>query len=165
MISKYEFAATQRLRQAGFRASSLYSAESRKIATNPTHFLWRSLIEKQGIPFIKVELIALNPSLVSDVDKWRMVVARRAPELVPIIDNHLARIVRSARRGSNLGTAMPNLGSKISTRFIHNDEYLSSRGMRMLAIANVLLFKLIRGAFAVRRSIRRALSRGEGQGG
>jgi len=165
IILKYEIAATQRLRQAGFRADSLYSAEFRKIAANPTHFFWRKLIEKQGIPFIKVELLARNPSRVSNVDEWRMVVAKRSPELIPIIDNHLARIVRLTQRHLNVGVATPTLANKVYTRFVHIDEFLSSCGLPMLATANLQLFKVVRRAFDMQSSVRRALARGKEQGG
>ena len=158
IISEYELAATQRLRQAGFRSSSLYSAELLRIATNPTHFLWRELIEKYGVPFIKVELLALNPSRVSNVDEWRTVVASRSPDLIPIIDSHFARL---ARRHMDKGRATPTVASKIITRFIHNDEFFSSRTMPIFATANLQLFKLARGAFAMQGAVKRALVGGK----
>jgi lipopolysaccharide biosynthesis protein len=165
VILEYELAATQRLRQAGFRAGSLYSSEFRKIVANPTHFIWRQLIEKHGIPFIKVELLALNPMRISNVHEWRMVVAKRSPELIPIIDNHLARIGRLTRRSVNVGTATLTLVDKVNTRFVHNDEFLGSCGLPMIAKANLQLFKLVRHAFAMQSSVKRALARGKKHGG
>jgi len=160
IIQKFELAATQRLRQSGFRASSLYSAESCKIAANPTHFLWREMIEKHGIPFIKVELLTLNPARVSNVDAWRMVVAQHSPELIPVIENHVARIVQLTPKELNVRTATPTLANRMFTQFVRNDEFFSHRGAPMFSELNLRLFNLVRLASAMRGPLRRALTRG-----
>ncbi len=49
----------------------------RGVRLNPSHALWRVLIEVWGFPFIKRELIAKNPMKLLDVDDWQDVVSRR----------------------------------------------------------------------------------------
>jgi hypothetical protein len=56
---------------------------------NPTHHLWRVLIERFGFPFLKTELVRRNPGRLPGVDAW--------PELVDdptrrLLDEHLGAI-------------------------------------------------------------------------
>ena len=56
---------------------------------NPTHHLWRVLIERFRFPFLKTELVRRNPGRLPGVDAW--------PELVDaptrrLVDEHLGAI-------------------------------------------------------------------------
>ena len=157
IISRYELAATEQLHRAGFRSGSLYSADLLKFTPNPAHFLWRELLENYDVPFVKVGLLTHNPSQVGNVDEWRRVVAKRAPELVPLVNNHLARV---ARGHAAKGRATPTFASKIVTRFIRNDEFFGSRRLSLFSTANLQLFKLARRAFAVRRTLKHLFTTG-----
>lgn len=53
---------------------------------NPTHHLWRVLVEEFGFPFIKTELVLRNPGRLAGVEAWREVVD--ASDL-PQIERHL----------------------------------------------------------------------------
>lgn len=72
---------------AFYEPSSVYAA--RVIAYfNPTHTLWRELIEIYGVPFVKVELLRDNNRRIHDVGQWRDVVNARSPELTAMIEAH-----------------------------------------------------------------------------
>ena len=58
--------------------------------TNLTHHLWRRIIEHEGLPFLKVELLRDNP-LAIDISDWRTVVDPRFAD-VATIERHLARV-------------------------------------------------------------------------
>lgn len=53
---------------------------------NPTHHLWRVLVERFGFPFLKTELLLRNPNRIPGVAAWRDLV--HAAEL-PQIEAHL----------------------------------------------------------------------------
>ncbi len=55
---------------------------------NPTHALWRELVEELGFPFLKTDLLLANPDRISDLEAWPMLV--HAPQQVPEITAHLA---------------------------------------------------------------------------
>jgi Rhamnan synthesis protein F len=52
----------------------IHRAAARLVPLNPTADLWRQLL-LAGFPFIKVELLRENPTMVPDVADWRSVVA------------------------------------------------------------------------------------------
>ncbi len=92
-----EISLSATLRAAGFRSRAM--VESTHLGTswpfaksNAAHYLWRELIAIEKIPFMKVELLRDNPVGISQLHEWRTYVADRAPELVPLIDNHLRRV-------------------------------------------------------------------------
>ncbi len=56
---------------------------------NPTHHFWDVLIEEYKCPFIKRELIKINPANIPFVSRWPEVVARAGPYDVSMIWRHL----------------------------------------------------------------------------
>ena len=56
---------------------------------NPTHHLWRVLIERFGFPFLKTELVRRNPGRLPGVDAWPALVDDPTRRLV---DEHLGTI-------------------------------------------------------------------------
>jgi hypothetical protein len=54
---------------------------------NPTHHLWRALVERHGFPYLKTELVRRNPGHLPGVDGWREVVP---PAMLALIEDHLA---------------------------------------------------------------------------
>ncbi|MEA3033372.1 MAG: hypothetical protein QOH86_1388 [Sphingomonadales bacterium] len=101
VILHYEVGLSRDLEAAGLGGHALYDADrhgllARKMPFNPTHFLWEELIAEIGIPFLKVDLLRDNPLFVDDLDRWRQVVARRAPSLVPAIEADVAARRRAA---------------------------------------------------------------------
>jgi hypothetical protein len=61
---------------------------------NPSSDLWRQLL-LAGFPFIKRELIRLNPSQVADVVEWRDVVAETYGEPPAVIEQDFQRTMRN----------------------------------------------------------------------
>jgi hypothetical protein len=53
---------------------------------NPTHHLWRVLIERFGFPFLKTELVRRNPNSLPSVDAWRDLVDGKS---LTLLDEHL----------------------------------------------------------------------------
>ena len=98
LIRSREIGLSRVLRNAGLQLRALYDPTrhglvSRFFRFNPSHILWRELVEGAGIPFIKVELLRDNPQYVENVQKWRAL----APEtLRECIDTDLA-LRRSAQ--------------------------------------------------------------------
>ncbi len=58
---------------------------------NASHYCWRVLIEQLGVPYVKIELLRDNPARLPSVWAWRDVVDRHAPDLTPLILDHLRR--------------------------------------------------------------------------
>jgi lipopolysaccharide biosynthesis protein len=64
--------------------------------TNLTHHLWRVMIEREDLPFLKVELLRDNP-LAIDITDWQGVVDARFAD-VGTIGRHLDRVRAAAAR-------------------------------------------------------------------
>jgi len=60
-----------------------------RLPLNPTHHLWRVLVEKMGFPYLKTELIRRNPGRLPGVADWRALVP--SGELA-LIEDHLRRM-------------------------------------------------------------------------
>ncbi len=60
---------------------------------NPYHFFWKELIENFGFPFIKVELLKLNPSQIGNLNEYKEVVEKFTNHYpVSLIENHVNRL-------------------------------------------------------------------------
>jgi lipopolysaccharide biosynthesis protein len=101
LVQQGEIGLTRRMRVDGHRCAALFGyralCESAAVrpdrALNPTHHLWRELIERQGFPYLKTELVLRNPGHLPGVERW--------DELVPAAEALLIRehlTVMSARR-------------------------------------------------------------------
>jgi hypothetical protein len=49
---------------------------------NPTHHLWRALIEQAGFPYIKTDLVRRNPARLPGVEGWAEVVPQAEAALM-----------------------------------------------------------------------------------
>jgi lipopolysaccharide biosynthesis protein len=110
LVQQGEIGLTRRMLERGHRVAAVFGHERLRAAVgpdellvfgprfaqpgaydryplNPTHHLWRILVEKLGFPFIKTELVLRNPGRLAGVENWRSIVP--ASE-VPRIDAHLA---------------------------------------------------------------------------
>ncbi len=58
---------------------------------NPTHQLAEPLVRKFGFPFIKKELIVINPCKMTIALDWRSLVTEESPCSVEMIDEHLCQ--------------------------------------------------------------------------
>lgn len=95
LVDHYEVGLTRSLAASGLRYHAAFTPRLRgglAVSTpyNPAHLLWREVIEA-GVPFLKIEPVRLNPLRVMDIGDWRAVVQARAPALVPLIEDDLAR--------------------------------------------------------------------------
>jgi len=73
--------------RAGFGARFADAGAILRYPLNPTHHLWRVLVERHGFPYLKTELVRRNPGTLPGVDHWREVVP--AP-MRGLIEDHLA---------------------------------------------------------------------------
>jgi hypothetical protein len=64
---------------------------------NPTHHFWATLVRSFGFPFLKTELLLLNPLRLPDVVDWRQLVPEGAPCGVEVIEQHLLEMGRKKR--------------------------------------------------------------------
>ena len=114
IINNCEIGLTTRFRRAGLRCTALWpvagllprvetaslegpsQAQAQRVldatrhnhAINPTHDLWRLLLES-GFPFIKRELLRDNPSRVIDIGEWQDVARRRGATGLDCIESDL----------------------------------------------------------------------------
>lgn len=108
IINIYEVGLSQMAIKSGLRVISMfdykkialslnkghpYYEHTRKYYANPTHFFWDVLINK-GFPFIKKELLAINPSRIVNLDGWKDLLEWQADDrsVVDLIINNLNRI-------------------------------------------------------------------------
>lgn len=108
IIARYEVGLTGTLVAAGFRFHAAYRPERDGVISaerhfNAGHLLWRRLITRARVPFLKIELLRDNPMRVTDLAAWPRVVGKRAPALRAAILDDLAR----RRAPSGVGTRHP----------------------------------------------------------
>jgi hypothetical protein len=110
VVREGELGLTARARAAGVRCAALFgyarvlaavdaparaalgprfaSADAlARFPLNPTHHLWRVLVERLGFPYLKTELIRRNPGRLPGVEDWRALVG---PAELARIEAHLA---------------------------------------------------------------------------
>ena len=73
------------LADAGFQLEALYLAGQHG---NVTHTRWRQLLEELQFPFLKTELLRLNP-IRQDIDDWQSVAAACDSRVTALIREHL----------------------------------------------------------------------------
>lgn len=130
IIEKGEIGLSKRLRQSGLEAVALFSMAHRAdegaiLRYNPTHFVWKELIEQYGVPFIKVELLRDNPCSISNLSQWRTALARHAPELIPMVEMHLSR---SGQRLAAAERSSRRFSAFVAEAFIKRDLQLDRSG-------------------------------------
>lgn len=127
VIEAGELALSRKLRAAGLRLGALFPyaealrcfrahadserpqqqamlrALERGRALNPTHHFWRPLIAELGLPFIKRELLALNPAGLDDICAWEEVVAARFGIEPVAARRHLASLAQQSRWAQSSG--------------------------------------------------------------
>jgi lipopolysaccharide biosynthesis protein len=106
LISAYEAGLSQALRDEGLVCHVPFTPAGRGRLTtrwpiNPMQILWRPLIERFGVPFMKVELLRSNPSGV-DVDDALIVVERRNPVLAALIREDCAQRGRLTQKPTRI---------------------------------------------------------------
>ena len=63
-----------------------------KISVNPTHTEWRAILEHHGVPFIKTELLRVNPTGVKNLHEIYSVLEKQTDYPVNLIKSHLSRV-------------------------------------------------------------------------
>lgn len=87
IIENYEIGFSQTFFNLDYKLGAYCPAEEYPIA-NITHLFWKDLIEKNRFPFIKIELLRLNPTGV-DISDWREVIKKNSNYDINLIDAHL----------------------------------------------------------------------------
>ncbi|MCC0808928.1 hypothetical protein FPV16_22455 [Methylobacterium sp. W2] len=148
IIRNGEIGLSQSLLSHGFRMRSIFNGqfkngENLKIPSNFSHFLWQEIIEFEDIPFLKVELLRVNPSRITSLDTWKDVVMGRSPDLVPMIENHLAR-TSIGRQNNALPIRDLSIFRNKLQHYIKHDYTHASAGHTILVRLNLLYFWLQR---------------------
>ena len=96
IIETYEVGLTRKLESGGLTYHAAYSPPRQSLIgrgghLNAAHTLWRELIERGGIPFLKAQLLLHNPFGTANLEKWPEVVGRISPSLRDAIAADLAR--------------------------------------------------------------------------
>ncbi len=104
VVKKYEVGLSQYLLKVGYRVGAYceYIDLLRFVTkrhhsyqhilyhpVNPTHHLWDLLIEKMECPFLKKELILINPSRIPNVNQWPTIISKYNSLLKDIILEHI----------------------------------------------------------------------------
>jgi lipopolysaccharide biosynthesis protein len=97
VIKQGEIGLTQSLCRAGFTYHALSRVSTmgpmmRRFPGNPGHWLWRRIVEEDHVPFLKVELLRDNPLGLPIEGAWEPFVKELAPDLYPMIAEHLRRV-------------------------------------------------------------------------
>ena len=77
LVKACEVGLSQKLYQAGLRLKSLYLQNNNG---NALHFYWKSLIEEQDFPFLKVSLLRDNPT-GQDTKGWQQIIGKKNKRL------------------------------------------------------------------------------------
>ncbi len=127
LVQAGEIGLTRRMRAAGVRCGALFGyaplcalarpsdlaalgarfVKPEALATyplNPTHHLWRLLLEEAAFPFIKTELVRRNPGRLPGVEQWASMVS---PEDRALAEEHLWIMAR---------TVLPPAAPKVAER-------------------------------------------------
>jgi hypothetical protein len=109
LVQRGEIGLTRRMLQTGHRVAALFGHDRvgevldpamlhafgprfaepgayDRYPLNPTHHLWRVLVEGLGFPYLKTELVLRNPGKLADVEAWPEVVP---PAELPMLRAHL----------------------------------------------------------------------------
>ncbi|GJE16948.1 rhamnan synthesis F family protein [Methylobacterium marchantiae] len=142
IIQKGEIDLSQSLIASGFSMRSLFdgtfeNGKKLNIPSNYSHFLWWELVEIANIPFLKIELLRVNPCRIASLHKWKDIVIARRPELVPMIEDHLVRTSKGRQH------TIPYLHNLPARRrdlqfFVKRDYFLAASGRRFAGRANLI---------------------------
>ena len=86
IVKNYEVGLSALMKNQGLKLESLYTKSSNG---NILHAEWKSLVEKQGFPFIKTSLLRDNPRRM-DISDWEEVVNKSNRQLARQIKHQLA---------------------------------------------------------------------------
>jgi lipopolysaccharide biosynthesis protein len=144
IIRKGEVGLSVALNKAGFVYRALYrpgrsGPVARNIPFNPTYYLWRELIENEGVPFLKVA-VARDRLSAEDI---RDVVQPRAGELADMILAHQARV--------RLPPQTFGRAHEIFWRFIKTDYAANRQGATIAQWTNFALCAGLRSAWLLKR--------------
>jgi lipopolysaccharide biosynthesis protein len=133
IIEELELTATERLAAAGFAYSALHMPGARTLLGNPTVYLWRELIEKDAVPFLKVGVLRQDPVGIFADGRWRDTISRLAPDALALIDAHRARMERHPMDPPGLATRLRRRGFR---RLLQLDDRIARTGSAPLIRAN-----------------------------
>ena len=159
VIRDFELRATRHLNSAGFECRALFESGMRGLAQNPTAYLWERLIERDHVPFLKVGIARDDPTSCMPDNVWCSVVRRVQPDLLPVIEAHLARV-----RGHRVA-AQPRFikrARRVMFDFVRRDDTFARRKAVPLIKANAGVMRLaavMPPAFAKGRSLGRSVLR------
>ena len=86
LVCAYEVGWSDILMKSGFRLEALYLEGEHG---NVTHTHWRHLLEEHSFPFIKTELLRVNP-ILQDITSWQEVTTKADPLVARMIIHHLS---------------------------------------------------------------------------
>ncbi len=138
VIDKFELQLTRTLESNGLTSHALYDPRKFKspprIASNPSHFLWRRLLESYGVPFVKIALLRDNPMRLN-LTAVGEVVRRRSEALT---QNDMPHAVTP--NGSPAFSSRP----QIYYALVQIDDLCARRGWQRFQRMNVLLLAFLR---------------------
>ena len=65
------------------------------IPVNPSHLFWDQMLTRYRCPFLKRELLTMNPAGVPEVNQWEQVVRRLSSYDTRLIERHLQQALRN----------------------------------------------------------------------
>ena len=64
------------------------------IPVNPSHLFWDQMLIRYRCPFLKRELLTLNPAAIPGVNEWEQVIHRLSAYDTSMIERHLQQVLR-----------------------------------------------------------------------
>ncbi|MCR9149106.1 MAG: rhamnan synthesis F family protein [Rhodobacteraceae bacterium] len=74
------------------RARLWLSSRLYDLSLNPTHYFWRLLVERFGFPYVKTELVVVNPARLPDLRGWLDALPEDSPVSAGDIREHLEMV-------------------------------------------------------------------------
>jgi lipopolysaccharide biosynthesis protein len=158
IIAKGEIALSRRLLRAGFRYEALFcngrsALMSPRYTANPMLLFWRELLIKEGVPFLKIELLRDNPIQVEDATTILQAVDSIDPPFSTLIRSHLARTARPQAQ-----FRLP-FWSRWRHALIRRRYRLGLENRTILRVWNSVQLEFLTALLRVRRSLKGAITR------
>lgn len=153
VIAKGEIALSVSLRAAGFKSAALFGLAHREmdgeiVRYNPSHAVWKELIEFYGVPFVKIELLRDNPMSLSNLHEWRKIIMSRSPDLVPMIERHLSMSGRQPQNAASGGGLRRYIKWEA---FIRRDVHFDLAGSVAVRQLNAICYSWVQRLYIIRR--------------
>ena len=138
VIRELELRATSHLQSAGYRCRALFESGDRRIIGNPTVYLWRQLVEQDGVPFLKVAILRDDPGWTAQEVKWRPFLEAKDHAIYTLVDGHFRRM----RGGPQVSVKRRNIPAPLLRGYAFVRQYSITTDDRLVRQQRLILLAL-----------------------